>query len=70
MGSHNLTFQIRENNELVPYVSAMVLSGVFEALLYLVSILNLMQFSAQPSLEIMPCLMAFLFCDLVFHMTL
>ena len=36
-------------------------------LIYLSFILNLMQFSMQPSVEMMPCQIAFLFSDLVFH---
>ena len=51
---------------LSPYAAGIVLSRVFEALLLLASILNLMQFSVQPSLEMIPCLTAFLFSDFVF----
>ena len=39
----------------------------FEAFLSPAFILNLMQFSVQPSVEMMPCQIAFLFSDLVFH---
>ena len=52
---------------LFPYASAIALSCLSEALLSPAFILNLMQFSVQPSLEIMPCLKEFLFSDLVFH---
>ena len=51
---------------LSPYVLVIALSQVFEALLFLASILNLIQFSVQLSLEIMPCLTAFLFSNFVY----
>ena len=47
---------------LFQYASAIALSCVTQAF-----ILNLMQFSVQPVLKMMPCLIAFLFSDLVFH---
>ena len=49
------------------YASAIALSWAFEAFLSPAFILNLMQFSVQPSLEIIPCQIAFLFSDFVFH---
>ena len=52
---------------LFPYASATALSWVFVASLLLAFILNLMQFSVHPLLEIIPCLIAFLFSDFVFH---
>ena len=52
---------------LFPYVCAIALSFLFPALLSEAFILNLKQFSVQPSLEMMPCLIAFLFSDFVFH---
>ena len=52
---------------LFPYASAIALSWVFEAFLSPAFILGLMQFSVQPSLEIIPCWIAFLFSDFVFH---
>ena len=52
---------------LFPYASAIALSWAFEAFLSPAFILSLMQFSVHPSLEIIPCQIAFLFSDLVFH---
>ena len=49
------------------YASAVALSCLFEVLLSPAFILSLMQFSMQLLLEIMPCQIAFLFFDLVFH---
>ena len=49
------------------YASAIALSWVFVASLLAAFILNLMQFSVHPSLEIIPCQIAFLFSDFVFH---
>ena len=57
----------REMMNLFPYASAIVLSCLFPAFLSPAFILILMQFSVQPSLEMMPCWIAFLFSDLVFH---
>ena len=53
--------------DLFPYGSAITLSCVGVALLSAAFILNFMQLSVQPSLEIMPCQIAFLLSDLVFH---
>ena len=47
------------------YVSAIALSFLSEAFLSPAFILNLMQFSVHSSLEIIPCLIAFLFPDFV-----
>ena len=52
---------------LFPYASAIALSWAFEVDLSPAFILNLMQFSVHPSLEIIPCQIAFLFSDLDFH---
>ena len=52
---------------LFPYVSAIAPSRLFPVLLSEVFILNLMQFSVQLSLEMIPCLIAFPFSDYVFH---
>ena len=52
---------------LFPYASAIALSWVLEAFLSTAFILNLMQFSVHPSIEMMPCQIAFLFSDLVFY---
>ena len=52
---------------LFPYASAIALSCWFEVDLSPAFILNLMQFSVHPSVEMMPCRIAFLFSDLVFH---
>ena len=52
---------------LFPYGSAIALSRAFPAFLSPAFILNLMQFSVQPSVEMMPCQIAFLFSDLVFY---
>ena len=52
---------------LFPYTSAIALSWAFEAFLSPAFILNLMQFFVHLSLEIIPCRIAFLFSDLVFH---
>ena len=49
------------------YASAIALSWAFEVFLSSTFILNLMQFSVQPSLEMMPCQIAFLFSDFVFR---
>ena len=49
------------------YASAIALSLVFEVDLSPAFILNLMQFSMHPSVEMMPCQIAFLFSDFVFH---
>ena len=49
------------------YASAIALPCLFEVLSSPVFILNLMQFSVQPSLEMMLCLIALPFSDLVFH---
>ena len=43
------------------------LSWAFPAFLSPAFILNLMQFSMHPSVEMMPCWIAFLFSDFVFH---
>ena len=51
---------------LFPYTSAIALSWAFEVDLSPAFILNLMQFSMHPSVEMMPCQIAFLFSDLVF----
>ena len=48
------------------YTSAIALSWVLEVDLSPAFILNLMQFSVQPSVEMMPCQIAFLFSDFVF----
>ena len=52
---------------LFPYTSAIALSWAFEVILSPAFILNLMQFSMHPSVVMMPCQIAFLFSDLVFH---
>ena len=52
---------------LLPYASAIASSWAFEAFLSPAFILNLMQFSVHPSVEMIPCQIAFLFSDLVFH---
>ena len=52
---------------LFPYASGIALSWALEVNLLPAFILNLMQFSVHPSLEIIPCQIAFLFSDLVFH---
>ena len=52
---------------LCPYASAIALSWAFEVDLSPAFILNLMQFSVHPSVEMMPCQIAFLFSDFVFH---
>ena len=52
---------------LFPYASAIALSWAFEVFLSPAFILSLMQFSVHPSVEMMPCQIAFLFSDLVFH---
>ena len=52
---------------LFPYASAIALSWAFPADLSPAFILNLMQFSVHLSLEIIPCQIAFLFSDFVFH---
>ena len=52
---------------LFPYTSAIALSWAFEVFLSPAFILNLMQFSVHPSVEMMPCRIAFLFSNLVFH---
>ena len=49
------------------YASDIALSFAFLSSFSAVPILNFMQFSVKPSLEIMPCLIAFLFSDFVFH---
>ena len=49
------------------YASAIALSWAFVASLLPAFILNLMQFSVHPSVEMMPCWRAFLFSDFVFH---
>ena len=49
------------------YASAIALSWAFPADLLPAFILNLMQFSVQLSLEIIPCQIAFLFSDFVFY---
>ena len=48
-----------------PYASAITLSQLFVASLSPAFILNLMQFVVHPSLEMMPCLMAFFFSEAV-----
>ena len=55
---------------LFPYASAITLSWAFPADLSPAFTLNLMQFSVQLSVEIIPCQIAFLFSDLVFHRSL
>ena len=52
---------------LSPYLPVVALSGALEALLSLASILNLIQFSVQPSLQVIPCLTAYFFLILFFH---
>ena len=52
---------------LFPYASAIALSWMDVASLLPAFILNLMQFSMHPSVEMIPCQIAFLFSDLVFH---
>ena len=52
---------------LFPYTSAIASSWAFEAFLSPAFILNLMQFSVHPSVEIISWQIAFLFSDLVFH---
>ena len=52
---------------LFPYASAIALSWAFEVDLSPAFILSLMQFSMCPSVEMMPCQIAFLFSNLVFH---
>ena len=52
---------------LFPYASAIALSCAFVASLLPAFILNPMQFSVQPSLEMMPCQIAFFFSDFVFY---
>ena len=52
---------------LFPYVLAIALSWVTPVLLSPVFILILMQLSLHPSVEMIPCWIAFLFSDLVFH---
>ena len=52
---------------LFQYASVIALSWAFVASLLPAFILNLMQFSVHPSLEIIPCRIAFLFSDLVFQ---
>ena len=52
---------------LFPYVSAIALSFLFEVLLPKAFILNLMQFSVQLQLEMIPCLLTFPLSDFVFH---
>ena len=46
---------------LFPYVSAIALSWAFVVSLSAAFVLNLMQFGVHPSLEMMPCLIAFFF---------
>ena len=55
---------------LFPYVSAISLSQGFEVLLSEAFIFNFIQLEVQPSVEMIPCLMAFLFSDFVFHKSL
>ena len=55
---------------LFPYVSAIALSCLFEASLSPAFILNLMQLFVQPPLEMIPCLMPFLFSDFIFQKSL
>ena len=52
---------------LFPYASAVALSWAFEVDLSSAFILNSMQFSMHPSVEMMPCQIAFLFSHFVFH---
>ena len=52
---------------LFPYASAIALSWAFVESLLPAFILNLMQFSVHPSVEIIPYWIAFLFSDFVFH---
>ena len=52
---------------LFPYASVIALSWTDVASLLPAFILNLMQFSVHLSIEMMPCWIAFLFSDLVFH---
>ena len=49
------------------YASAIALSSAFPVDLLPAFILNLTQFSMHPSVEMIPCQIAFLFSDLVFH---
>ena len=49
------------------YASAIALSWATPADILPAFILNLMQFSVHQSAEMMPCRIAFLFSDLVFH---
>ena len=55
---------------LFPYASAIALSQAFPGDLSAAFIFNLMQFSVHLSAEMMPCQIAFLFSDLVFHRSL
>ena len=53
---------------LLPYASAIALSQATTADLSPAFILNFMQLGVRsPSVEMMPCRIAFLFSDLVFH---
>ena len=52
---------------LFPYASAIALSYVFPGDLSLAFILNFMQFTVKLSVEMMPCRIAFIFSEAVFH---
>ena len=52
------------------YASAIALSQAFPVDLPPAFILNLMQLFVQPSVEMMPCRIAFLFSDFVYHRSL
>ena len=61
----------RRMMNLFPYAFAIALSFVGVVDLSPAFILNFMQLGVQsPSVEMMPCLTAFLFSDLVFHRSL
>ena len=60
--------KLRVMMNLFPYVSAIALSWAFVLSLLPAFILNFMQLGVRsPSVEMMPCRIAFLFSDLVFH---
>ena len=52
------------------YASAIALSCVTQADLSSAFILNFMQFTVKPSVEMMPCLIVFFFSEAVFHRSL
>ena len=55
---------------LFPYASAIALSFAFPGDLSLAFILNFMQFTVKQSVEMMPCQIAFIFSEAVFHRSL